>query len=290
MNIHDRLIFMFTLCLACFFVFEGGVEKSAWAQNVTPRVTPFSTSNTESPGPTPTPIWRLDTVVKRVSGARLELIAGDRVIFSELSADSNANVPVYYWEPGADALLETGELAVPGSVIADEAGQFMVFLFNETDPLTGRDINGDGARASFVLRLYHFETRQKINIGIPAQTYDNDFVSNRGRFHERFEYQLTGDNLVFPVSDTPSNSQIDLDARWYIFSIQDLMTHIVGTPTPAPTPTPTPTPTPASPPTPAPTPTPNESLRADINLDGRIDALDLLILQRYWLRSADPVQ
>ncbi len=67
--------------------------------------------------------------------------------------------------------------------------------------------------------------------------------------------------------------------------IYDLGPHIPAAISPTPTPTFTPTPTPTPSPTPTPTPTPST---ADLNRDGVVDELDLLILRNQQKSSALP--
>lgn len=264
---------MHLLCLFFASIVVMVFSNSVAAQNITPQPTPLSVNDTRVSAPTPTPVVRLRVPVTRIRGARLEAIAGDRVVFSEHSSIDSANVPIYYWEPGIEELLETEEEGISGSVVADETGTFIVFLFNE---FRGRDINGDGL-SQFVLRLYHFETRQIANFPLPAQSVPDSSSDD----WKNYEYRIKDSKLVYSVAEGSTNSREEEFADWYIVEIPELFNRMIGTPTPTPTPT-----MDAAIPTPVPTfqPTPPSFQSADFNQDGSVNAIDLWIFHRFWGR------
>lgn len=264
-------------------IMVGNAVTPALSQNVTPRPTPFNTVEAVSPGPTPSRIWQANLPVKQIRDARFETIAGKRVVFSKHTPDAffnrtnPPNAQLFYWEPGATRLLETGEEGVPGTIVADEEqGRFIIFIHNEQ---RGRDIDGDGIY-QYILRLYHFETRQVLNLGAPARTsLELDAFSSFDVQH--FEYELKNDLFVYSVSNQALNLAPQPNAQWRIVDIAEVLQLIDDSATPTPTPTPTPT-QPAPEPTPTLTPTQTFSQRADINRDGIVDAMDLLLLYRHW--------
>lgn len=159
----------------------------------------------------------------------------------------------------------------------------MIFLYDETASL--RDLNGDGTK-NVIMRMYHFNTGQRINLDLPARSA----TPAQGETRATFEYNLKNNFLVYAKSDSVNNSQRDSTAPWHIINLLDLVYAIEGTPTPVPTATPvkigtpTPTPTPTLSPTPTirPTVPPEYRSQADINADGKVNTLDLLLFQYFW--------
>lgn len=265
-------------------------NESILAQNITPLPTIISSDNA-IPVQTPTPIYRLKVEMQRIVGARAEVNSGNRIVFSDLSIP-NANRKLYYWEPGMKQLIYTGEDGVPGSIRISEDGKFMIFLHDEVGSY--RDVDGDGYTINNVLRMHHFDSGQNVNLGIPARSA----TPKPGDTRSSFEYILTDHTLTFSVSSQTSNSEAEKDAPWHIIDMLDLVYQIEGTPTPTRTPTPviavypthTPTPIATLTPTPTPTLTPKPTLdpslrsNSDINADGKVDMLDLLIFQRFWFQ------
>lgn len=263
------------------------------AQNFTPQPTYFSLQQVVIPTVPPNRSVRIPLV--EVEGVRVETVSTNRVVFSNnLPTNLDHNKRLYYWTPSANRLVDTSEEAVPGSVIMPEHGEFMVYLYDEIR--SGRDINTDGV-FQIVLRFYHFTTGQRMNIGIPARS----FVLSGERI---FEYRIENDLLVFSTSSTPQNSGLQTNASWQVINLRELVHAFSGTPTSTPTPlmqfTPTPTPShtasptvhsdPTDTPTPLPLPTipPGTAERADINGDGRINMLDLLLFQHFWRPQGPP--
>ncbi|MGC9327658.1 MAG: hypothetical protein ACP5I1_08485 [Candidatus Hinthialibacter sp.] len=255
---------------------------SAEAQNLTPRPTSFSIDAAYELRRTPTPLKRFELKMQRIMNVRLEAESDACMVFSILEG-FDKNKRLYMWAPGAEDLFDTGEDGVSGSVIMPDDGRYMIFLHDETDSL--RDINGDNAN-SVVMRMFHFGTGQRLNLDIPARSA----TPSPGETRSQFEYKLKNHYLAYTRSDSLENSQRDLDAPWHIIDLRDVIYAIEGTPTPSPTftpigtPTPTPTPSPIPTPTPIPTVPPELRSNADINADGSVDTLDLLLFRYFWRR------
>lgn len=259
---------------------------TAPGQNVTPRPTALSVSNAPTPTRFPTPMRNIDIPVIRVLGARLEAQTATMAVFSR-NTGSSGNTRLFFWPKGSDKVIDSMEDGLPGSVVLADDGSYMLFLHDEFD--SGRDINGD-LRTQTVLRMYHFGTGQKVNIGIPARSATPRADETRSQF----EYSLEEHSLIYSSSSGPSNSQREPDAPWHIVNMLDVVYKIIGTPTPAHTPTPsptytpegtaTPTPSPSNTPLPTPIPTVPPGLRgpADINGDGFVNQLDLMLLRHFW--------
>lgn len=276
------------LAVLVFLGFGGVCGVSA--QNVTPRPTILSPINAQRPQTIPTPIrnLRLDTI--RFVDLRVESVTRDGVVLSD-NVTQVDNRRLYFWDNKKQALIDTNEDGLSGSVITPDEGRYMLFLHDET--LSRRDVNGDGQVISVVLRMYHFETGQRFNVGIPARSATPLPDENRSQF----EYNLFHHILTFSMSNSPSNTQYEKNPSWNVINMLDLVYAIEGTPTPTPTPTrthtpgptafPTPTPSPTLPPTPTPIPTIPPELRnqADINSDGKVNSLDLLLLRYFWFRE-----
>jgi len=268
--------------------------ETADAQNITPLPTVFSTDNVTIRSKTPTPIRRMKVEIQRIVGARLEASAGGRSVFSDLAIVStdSANRAFYYMKPDFTQLMYTGQDGVPGSVILADDGRYMIYLHDES--ASGRDVDGDGYKMNNVMRMYHFTTGQNINLGIPARSATPMPWENRSSF----EYQLNEHVLAFSVSANADNSGADKNAPWHLIDMLNIVYSIEGTPTPTQTATPvvpvnptsTPTPSPTFTPSPTHTPTltptipPELRSRSDINADGEVNVLDLLIFQMYWDR------
>ncbi len=250
------------------------------AQNITPYPTVYGISNTVKISKTPTPISRLKVDVQRIVDVHLEAITDDRIIFSD-NTGFDDNKRFFIWEPDNNKLFDTNEDGIPGSVRLPDDGKYMVFLFDEADE--GIDIDGDKKAYNTIMRFYHFETGQKLNLGIPARSA----TPPPGESRSIFEYSLKKNFLAFSVSDANDNTSRDEDAPWHVINMLDIVYEIEGTPTPTPTFTPVivgpPTPTPI-PPTPTPIPTIDPGLQssADINADGSVNQLDLLLFQYFW--------
>ncbi|MDX9755336.1 MAG: hypothetical protein RBU29_15325, partial [bacterium] len=155
---------------------------------------------------------------------------------------------------------------------------YMLFLLDEYD--ANRDIKGDRIYQT-VLRMFHFDTRQVVNVGTPARS------ATPRPDETRYEFEVILDDhlLLFSNDEDGRNTDTNLDAPWYAINMLDIIYKIEGTPTPTPSPSPIPTPTlPEFTPTPTPiNPVdPATRARSDINQDGRIDAQDLLIFQLDW--------
>ncbi|MBI1390395.1 MAG: hypothetical protein GC154_18310 [bacterium] len=258
------------------FIFSAALfigTDAVFAQNMTPKIESFGVTVVATPKRKPTPIRNLSIPVKKMVDARLEAIAGNRVVFSD-NTGYTGNRRLYYWEPGATRLYDTEEDGIPGSVIAPDDGKYIIFLHNELTSEGGRDIDGDGVR-QIILRLYHFDTRQVINLGAPARSA----TPLPGESQSTFQYSLKNGVLSFSVSTKNINNSREEDAPWYVIDMKNVTQAIEGTPTPTPVPNATPTPTPKPN---APTPTPPPTGQSDINGDGRVDVLDLLFLHRDW--------
>ncbi|MBN2326874.1 MAG: hypothetical protein JXR73_06950 [Candidatus Omnitrophica bacterium] len=253
---------------------------SADAQNLTPRPTSINLDESYKLRKTPTPLKRFELEMQRIVNVRLEAESDECMVFSDAEGYEK-NKRLYMWAPGVEELFDTGEDGVSGSVIMPQDGRYMIFLHDETDSL--RDINGDNAE-SVVMRMFHFATGQRLNLDIPARSA----TPVPGETRSGFEVILRNHFLVYTASDSLQNSQRDADAPWHIIDMRDIVYVIEGTPTPSPTftpagtPTPTPTPSPIPTPTPIPTVPPELRSNADINADGSVDSLDLLLFQYFW--------
>lgn len=257
------------------------IANSGYSQNITPRPTSLGLSNAVKAKTTPTPISHLNVSIQRIPDVRLEAASNNRMVFSKVD-DTVDNKPLYVWEPGKSQLIDTGEEGLSQSVVMPDDGRYMIFLYDETD---GRNINGDGT-LSVVLRMYHFASGQRVNLDLPARSATPGPNETRATF----EYRLQNNFLAYSKSDSLDNSQRNTNAPWQIMNILDILYTIEGTPTPTPslppvvvgTPTPTPTPTRAPTPTKIPTIPPELRSKADINADGNVDTLDLLLFQYFW--------
>ncbi len=269
----------------CWMVFwlSFSINPFLLAQNVTPQPTVLNPSTAVKPKTTPTPIKRLNVGVQRLVNVRLEAASDTRMVFSD-NTGNQKNRRFYVWDPKSSQLIDTLEDGVPGSVRMPEDGRYMIFLFDEINSSRG-DINGDG-RNNVFLRLLHFSSNQKVNLDLPARSatpYPDESSSN-------FEYELSNHNLVYSKSDSLDNSVRNTGAPWQIMNVLDIVYAIEGTPTPTPTytpiqaatPTPTHTPGPTPTPTPIPTVPPEFRSNADINADGEVNQLDLLMFQYFW--------
>ena len=290
-NIRIRLK---SLVLAVIVLWSCFSAVESRANNLTVKPTSLSVLYADTLRRTPTPIRRLTIGPVKVNGARLEAMADNVYVFSENTTGTD-NKSLYYWREGLEELLDTLEDAIPGSVIVSEDGKYMLFLHNENLP-SGRDLDGDGSRQSTILRMYHFETGQKLNIGLPARSVKSQIDTSKSEY----EYALKGNTLIFSVAQEFPNTVYEREAPWYIVNMLDLIYAIEGTPTPTLTPTPTHTFTPVGTPTPTPSDTPSPTAtssptvthtptippellsRSDINADGVVDVLDLLLFQLYW--------
>ncbi|MBZ0254865.1 hypothetical protein K8I31_02300 [bacterium] len=260
MNFSARLLF------AIIFL---PITFSVWGQNITPKPTAYSVSNAVTPKPRPTALRNVNLTMQRIIDARVEAIGGNRIVFSDDTTTLN-NRRFYYWEPGSKQLLDTQEDGLPGSVQISKDGRYMIFLHDETAAAGGRDIDGDGVRQT-ILRMYHFGTRQVVNIDAPARSA----TPLPGETRSDFQINLLDNTLAYSASTGTTNTSRESDAPWHIVDMLNLVYLIEGTPTPTPTPTP---PTTSL----TPTPTPSLSARTDVNQDGKVDALDLLWMQLYW--------
>ncbi len=245
----------FFLCFIAFLLLLPS-EKTLQAQNITPKPNKNSVLHADDKDLEPTPLRRYEVEMEQITDARVEVITDTRIIFSEHTRDASANRRLYVWEIEEEELWDTLEDAVEESVIAPEDGRYMLFLHNEQE--SGRDIDGDRVYQT-VLRMYHFETGQKINLGIPARSATPLPGENRSRF----EYELNDDNIVvFSVSYKENNLYLDREAPWNIVDLKPVLEDIEENlpPTGSPTPTKSPTPTPSATPTPPPSPTPTHTL------------------------------
>lgn len=253
------------------------------AQNVTPQPTVLNPSSAVKPKTTPTPIRRLNAGVQRLVNVRLEAVSDTRMVFSD-NTGTQKNRRFYVWDPKSSQLIDTLEDGVPGSVRMPEDGRYMIFLFDEINSYRG-DVNGDG-RNNVFLRLFHFSSNQKVNLDLPARSA----TPLPGEQSSNFEYELSNDYLAYSKSDSLDNSVRNTGAPWHIMNLLDIVYAIEGTPTPTPTytsiqavtPTPTHTPGPTPTRTPIPTVPPEFRSNADINADGKVNQLDLLMFQYFW--------
>lgn len=258
------------------------------AQNITPRPTIRSPQNAVRPTSTPTAIRNLELEVQRFVDMRVEALTDYSVIFS-FHTNVTSNKRLYVWDIQAKRLVDTGEDAVQGSVVAPKHGRYILFLHDES--LSGRDIDGDRVTTNNVLRMYHISSGQRVNFQLPARSATPRPDEERSKF----EYFLQNDILVYSVSESAMNNSLERFAPWHVINMVDILYRIEGTPTPTPTPTPlfpTPTPTLAPGVTPSPTPTftpiptvpPEFRSNADINADGVVNHLDLLMFQYFWFQ------
>ncbi|MEW6234025.1 MAG: dockerin type I domain-containing protein [Candidatus Omnitrophota bacterium] len=262
--------------LAGLFLFA---VQAGQAQNITPMPTKIPVDYAQKTGKKPTAIRALAIESQEISGARLEASSDSRIVFSSLADSSSDNKRFYYLDLKTKKIWDTEEDGVPGSVILPQDGRYMIFLHDEYS--SNRDINGDGI-VNTVLRYYHFDFSQKINIGVPARSA----TPLPGESRSGFEYKLNNNLLAFSISKSSNNLSYDKTAPWSVMDLTKFVYAIEGTPTPTPTPAKTPTPTPplTATPTPMPTATPNLRTRADINGDGAVNAIDLLILRMFWFQ------
>lgn len=281
-------LFRVPYAILLLFIIPILSSNEAYSQNLSPRPTNLSIELAATPRARPTHIRRLEIPIQKVFGAHLEVMTDKRIVYSKVQTYDN-NSRLYYWEKGKERLTDTREDGVPGSVIAPDDGRYMIYLHDETDSL--RDINGDGYLQN-VLRLYHFESSQVVNLGIPARSA----TPRPGETRSSFEYAIQNNRVTFSASQQVYNNDFERDAPWQIIDLLDILYEIEGTPTPTPTftpigtptytPTPTQTPTPSDTPnrTPVPTIPPGLLERSDINADGKTDLLDLLLFQMNWGR------
>jgi hypothetical protein len=266
--------------LVYLFLFSA-VQESV-SQNITPKPTSFDITNAVKPKTTPTPISRMNVEMQRFVNVRLEASSDTRMVFSAID-DTVDNKHLYVWDLVKEQYIDTGEEGLSKSVIMPSDGRYMIFLYDETDAL--RDLNGDGTK-NVIMRMYHFSTGQRMNLDLPARSA----TPGPGETRATFEYNIKNNFLVYAKSDSLDNSQRNITAPWQIINMLDIVYAIEGTPTPAPTATPikagtpTPTPTPTIPPTPTirPTVPPEYHSQADINSDGQVNTLDLLLFQYFW--------
>lgn len=238
-------------------------------QNMTPRPTVLSVEQAATPLRKPTPIRRAELPLHRIENARLEAVNGGRAVFSEIESNAE-NRRLYYWEPETKRLLDTEELGIPGSVKVSEDGRYMLFLHNEAGFENGIDHDDDGVR-QIILRMYHFDTRQVFNFSPPARSA----TPLPGQSRSQFQIYLDDHTLSYSVSTREQNSNREDDAPWHVVNMLDLVYLIEGTPTPTLAPTETPVPL-----TPTPRPLPVSS--PDMNRDGYVDSLDLMVFQLFW--------
>jgi hypothetical protein len=249
--------------------------------------------NAATPTAEPTAIRQLEVELKRFFDMRVEDLSDDKIFLIDFSDTSNRNRRVYVWDINEEVLIDTGEDIVLGSLVAPEDGRYMIFLHDES--LSGRDLDGDGIRTNNILRMYHLGSGQKINFQLPARSA----TPASGETRSQFEYHLNENNvLTYSVSSNTLNNQQEKYAPWNMIDLLDIIYEIEGTPTPTPTFTPSiPTNTPTLPPgvTPSPTPThtpiptipPDLANKADINQDGIVDHLDMLLFQYFWLQESE---
>ncbi len=265
-----------TASVLLLFVILGNPDSGV-AQNITPKPTTWNLNDAVSIKITPTPIRKLNVEIQRFPDIRLEASSDSRMVFSD-NETSAKNRRFYVWTAGDTKLTDTGEDGLSNSVKISDDGRYMVFLHDEISSL--RDINGDGTK-NVVMRMYHFTSGQKINLDLPARS--GTPLPNESR--SQFEYRLKDHYLAYSVSDSLDNSQADYDAPWQVMNMLNIVYQIEGTPTPTPTFTPIPvvgTPTPIPTSTPVPTVPPELRSNADINADGVIDTLDLLLFEHFW--------
>lgn len=244
-----------------------GFSIESLAQNVTPVPTKLSIDYADDPHAEPTPIRRLKMESVQIFGAHVEAMTENRIILSKVTIDPDENKRFYVWDLNANELWDTKEDGLANSVVASKDGRFMIFLHDEFR--SRRDVNGDG-QSQTVLRFYHFDTAQKINLGIPARSA----TPKPGETRSTFEYFLDGNMLTYSVSQSFTNTNLDRDAPWNIVDLKKILYAIEGTPTPTPTPTPLEIPT--STPTPSPTLAPvSEALQALFD-DFEIQLLNVL--------------
>lgn len=269
------------------------ISSFGYAQNITPRPTRIDASDADTIR-IPTPLRRFDLSMVELSGMKLEAHSDHYAVFSN-SNSFDTNRRLYLWDGINHELRDTQEFAVPQSMLISDDERYIIYVFDEFQGST--DINGDGTLSTGVLRMYHLTTGQRVNLGIPARS-----ATPIPTIHSRaqFEYFLNDNSFIFSSSTSESNSNREVDAPWRIVDMLDLVYAIEGTPTPTPTNTPIPTATPqgtaTNTPTPSNTPTatpfppvpPGFIKPADINSDGIVNQLDLLILKEFWYVSPTP--
>ncbi len=272
---------------------------SSNAQNIRPRPTVLDINDADTIR-VPTPLRRFDVEIAQVENMRLEVFTRHYAVFSDLTS-FETNRRLFVWDGINRVLRDTRESAVPQSLLISKDEKYFIYLVNETQG--GNDINSDGTLSTGVLRMYHLETGQRVNLGIPARSATPIPTIQT---ESQFEYFLQDNTFIFSHSTTEQNNSRETDAPWLIVDMLNIVHAIEGTPTPTPsntptfTPTPPPSPTPEGPPTNTPTPSatatatpfpevpPGFIKPADINSDGFIDGLDLLILKEFWFIQPTP--
>jgi hypothetical protein len=279
-----------TILLVLFISLVSSLSNS---QNITPRPTRLDSGDANTIS-RPTPIRRLDLSMVELSGMRLEIHSNNYAVFSD-NTSFDENRRLYVWDGINRKLTDTQEFAIPQSLLMSEDERYIIYVFDESQG--NSDINGDGTLSSGVLRMYHLKTGQRVNLGIPARSATPiPTIQSRAQF----EYFLNDQSFIFSSSTTSSNTNRETDAPWRIVNMLNLVYAIEGTPTPTPTNTPIPTatsagtatktPTPSNTPTATPFPPvpPGFIKPADINSDGIVNQLDLLILKEFWFVPPTP--
>ncbi len=254
------------------------------AQNISLQVTPMAINRAVTPTVKPTPLRNLSIPVAEVEGANLEAMSNARVIYSE-DTSATYNKTLYEWQPGSDRLINLKHQAVAGSVRISQNGKFMLFLYDETRDL--QDLNNDRI-AQTLLRLYYFPSGHVFNLGIPAKSAKGADGSNI------FEYDINDEFVTFTRSLTARNDGYQSNAPWQVLPLISLVHAIEGTPTPTPSFTPIGTATPTPIPSPTASPTQRQGIppdfrtNVDMNGDGEVNMLDLLLFQLYWAPQGKP--
>lgn len=262
------------------------------AQNITPRPTQLDASDAETLR-IPTPLRRFDLSMVQLSGMRLETHSNRYAVFTDTLAFTE-NRKIYVWDGDNRILRYTLETAVPRSILLSEDERYIIYIVDESQ--SNIDINSDGTLSTGVLRMYHLSTGQRVNLGVPARSATPiPTIQSKAQF----EYVLNDNSFIFSSSSASQNSSRETDAPWRIVNMLDVVYQIEGTPTPTPTNTPTPSPTimvtatntpplVTATPTPFPPVPPGFIKPADINSDGYINQLDLMILKEFWFVDPTP--
>lgn len=283
-----------------FTVITFGCYDLVCAQNLNPQPTPYSTKPVSTPKPAPNLLsaQKLKIPAAKMTGLRMEIMTDTKIIFSkhDQSEAGKNNRRFYYYVEGKDKLIDTGIDGMPGTLIAPKDGKYIVFLYDENN--SNIDINNDKHYWT-VLRMFHFDSGQSINLGIPARSAAPKEINQLSSNLYQYEYFLNGNVLTFSDAENQSNN-VSMDfAPWNVINLTAILYAIEGTPTftpkatSTPTFTPSPTSTPAKTqpttkpqptftPTHVPTISPGIRARSDINQDGVIDEQDLLIFQLDW--------